>query len=738
MALNSSGAISLAGTTTGQSVAVELSQSATGQISLNDTNVRTLAAVASGAIVMPTNFWGKSSFAGVTGIYMTLAKGGGANKIAYGNNYVIAGTQTLSNLIYYSSDNGQTWGTIAFPINYNILSVFADANAWYFIVRIQTSSSAFTHSTYRCPFASTITTVNNWVDTLTDTYYRTTLINNIWIYSLFGNITSLSYKTAYNNTWAFCNVGSPVANYLFYNYGQGGQPTKYTDIASNGSNLLMMGKVDSGGTSTVYVLISTDNGANWTETNTGITVNSTYGIYVYNVQFDTVSNKFYAVLQHSTNGGELRLVSTTSSGTSWTLYDATAIYFNQPIKLINDGTNPYWIGGSNRIQKCPANSTGAYTIIYDNITDLRAIVKTGSNYVTVGEGSFAGTGNLQANTWFSTTSGQPFQYVWAYWGNQQSYLTNSSIGFFSAFAGYYNTGSLGAGIGVHFSNNNGSSWSTYTFDGDVGQAGVVASNTAAVLYTGTGTYRRSTDGTTWSAVTLPSSDRSRTVIALGSSSGLMISYGYNVGGYAYSTNSGASWTNSSIGAGYTILVGCAIGATITLFSYDASGIMYYHKTTNGTSWTTAAIGGGLGTYLNWEGITALPTSVIVITAGYSTKIWVSTDGGINFTEYTCNTGVYGFFNQQLCYGGNIKLCSDGTYFVGIAYTDTGYQTRSIYKSTDGLNYTKGGCGNAQIINLAGVLYKTGETPSLTNCNYVAAYGDGGNKPQVTAVGYLTS
>ena len=61
MALNGSGPISLGGTTTGQSIAIELGGSGTAQISLNDTNVRTLAGVSSGAIVMPTNFWGKSN-----------------------------------------------------------------------------------------------------------------------------------------------------------------------------------------------------------------------------------------------------------------------------------------------------------------------------------------------------------------------------------------------------------------------------------------------------------------------------------------------------------------------------------------------------------------------------------------------------------------------------------------------------------------------------------------------------
>jgi len=61
MPLNNSGPISLGGSTAGQSIALELGQSATAQISLNDAAVRTLASVPSGAIVMPTNFYGKSS-----------------------------------------------------------------------------------------------------------------------------------------------------------------------------------------------------------------------------------------------------------------------------------------------------------------------------------------------------------------------------------------------------------------------------------------------------------------------------------------------------------------------------------------------------------------------------------------------------------------------------------------------------------------------------------------------------
>jgi hypothetical protein len=63
MGLNSSGPISLAGTTTGQSIEIENGGNGTTQISLNDTAVRTLAGVTTpgSTIIMPTNFYGKAN-----------------------------------------------------------------------------------------------------------------------------------------------------------------------------------------------------------------------------------------------------------------------------------------------------------------------------------------------------------------------------------------------------------------------------------------------------------------------------------------------------------------------------------------------------------------------------------------------------------------------------------------------------------------------------------------------------
>ena len=61
MTMNSSGPISLAGTTAGVSIQIENGGNGTTMISLNDSAVRSLAGVPSGAIIMPTNFYGKSN-----------------------------------------------------------------------------------------------------------------------------------------------------------------------------------------------------------------------------------------------------------------------------------------------------------------------------------------------------------------------------------------------------------------------------------------------------------------------------------------------------------------------------------------------------------------------------------------------------------------------------------------------------------------------------------------------------
>ena len=70
MTLNASGPLSLGGSTVGQSINLELGQSATATASINATNFRTLAGVASGQISI-SNFYGKSNAPTGQTIYST-------------------------------------------------------------------------------------------------------------------------------------------------------------------------------------------------------------------------------------------------------------------------------------------------------------------------------------------------------------------------------------------------------------------------------------------------------------------------------------------------------------------------------------------------------------------------------------------------------------------------------------------------------------------------------------------
>ena len=82
MTMNSSGPISLGGSVTGQSINLEILQTATTQVSLNDSKVRTLAQVPSGPITMATNFWGKKYAPNSSTVFLVggggLAGGGGS------------------------------------------------------------------------------------------------------------------------------------------------------------------------------------------------------------------------------------------------------------------------------------------------------------------------------------------------------------------------------------------------------------------------------------------------------------------------------------------------------------------------------------------------------------------------------------------------------------------------------------------------------------------------------------
>lgn len=137
MALNSSGPISLGGSTSGQSINLELGQSATATVSLNDSNVRSLAGVPSGAITMPTNFWGASTVTADVGLFFFGYDSSG-NPLASTEKYTYATlTRSAGTSMPVSAGSYQTGAACK---NYGI-------NAKQIIFPVTTNSYKYTFNT---------------------------------------------------------------------------------------------------------------------------------------------------------------------------------------------------------------------------------------------------------------------------------------------------------------------------------------------------------------------------------------------------------------------------------------------------------------------------------------------------------------------------------------------------------------------------------------------------------------
>jgi len=111
MALNASGPISLAGTTAGQSVQLELGGNGTSTISLNDSNVRSLLGVSSGAISLYSAY-GKS-------LVTTRVPGGGI--LAVPN--VTAGLRARGRTGYHNENVNYADSNTTFINSYNEINI---------------------------------------------------------------------------------------------------------------------------------------------------------------------------------------------------------------------------------------------------------------------------------------------------------------------------------------------------------------------------------------------------------------------------------------------------------------------------------------------------------------------------------------------------------------------------------------------------------------------------------------
>jgi hypothetical protein len=122
MPLNSSGPISIGGSTSGQSINLELGRSATATSSLNESALRSLAGVSSGAISL-SNFYGKSNLAATLNSY----DAGAYDVYLYRTRYV---------------GSGSAYARVG-------ITLYSDGTARYFYEDTGTATANFTSFTWK-------------------------------------------------------------------------------------------------------------------------------------------------------------------------------------------------------------------------------------------------------------------------------------------------------------------------------------------------------------------------------------------------------------------------------------------------------------------------------------------------------------------------------------------------------------------------------------------------------------
>jgi hypothetical protein len=169
MTLNSSGTISIGGSTTGQSINLELGRSATATSSLNETDLRTLAGVASGAISL-SSFYGKSNadytpnavdWADI--IVFGLASGTNPNVTITGIN------QTVTIKLSWTVSSG-TISTVEYRINSGSYVSIANNNT-FTVVNNDTLNFRVTGGAGTYNYADFTVKNNSTADSTLDTFY---------------------------------------------------------------------------------------------------------------------------------------------------------------------------------------------------------------------------------------------------------------------------------------------------------------------------------------------------------------------------------------------------------------------------------------------------------------------------------------------------------------------------------------------------------------------------------------
>jgi len=415
--------------------------------------------------------------------------------------------------------------------------------------------------------------------------------------------------------------------------------------------------------SSLRVLKSTNGGASWTVTNSGLPAAGSYAL--------TIDPSTPATL-YAAGGGVFK---SSNGGTTWT---ATATLSCSARTVAIDPSNPATLYASGGRGVCKSTNGGtSWNTVNSGLsnTNVLALTIDPSNpstlYAGIVGGVFKSTNG--GASWTAVNSGLPnadsgFTLIQALaidpstpatlyagtsdggvfkttnggtsWTAVNSGLT--AIGVSALAIDPSNPSTLYAGIvgGVFKSTNGGASWTAVNsgltpFNVHVL---VVDPSTPATLYAGVATYgsgvfKSTNGGTSWTAVNSGLTNATILALAIDPSKPTTL-YAGTFGGAFKSTNGGASWTAINSGLAATDVYALAIDPSNPATVYAGSNVGVFKSTNGGTSWTVANSGLGNRTVLALAIDPSTPTTLYAASGG----IFKSTNGGASWTAANSGLG----------------------------------------------------------------------------------------------------
>ena len=352
MTLNASGPIALAGTTVGQSIEIENGGNGTTQISLNDAAVRRLASVPSGAISMPTNFWGKAYYVPKGFTTPSLVNG---NTLGYQFNAITAKSTNTYCMVgvgsSISTDGGVTWTSPSIVGSSTTLNCLTTNSSGTFIgvgyngsfIPIAATSTNGTSWTLSSPFpgSTSQTFMLNVMYLPSGTYLTTGYVNSnsLAVFSTSTDGTTWTTPAAIGNS----TTSAPLKNH------------RGTLIRTSGGTIVALGF---DGTTLNGIISTSTNGTTWSNWS-NITTTMFEPIAVAGTSSD-----FYVAVGLMT--GYVCGYSISSNGTTWT--NPVALPSNVPctVKSITCNSDGVFVAVGNYTGASPGY--GLYSVSTDGTT----------------------------------------------------------------------------------------------------------------------------------------------------------------------------------------------------------------------------------------------------------------------------------------------------------------------------------------------------------------------------------